>query len=207
MRRLSGKDVRVAVLFTGIMMLILAGGCASTPSYEGAFSAGQQVQGNTESISASMEATWVGALETLSQQGFLVQQSDEKSRTILASRELRDQKDKDISYTVTATLTFVPLADQTTRVMLAANQTTELHRKRYEWWHLLWIIPIFPVGTDYTTVVVNRDTVRSPQFYSDFFSALKKSVEEKSAPIPVPFPESPAITTPTPPVAPESVTE
>ncbi len=187
-------------------MLSLVGGCASTPSYEGAFSAGQQVQGNTESVPASMEATWVGALETLSQQGFLVQQSDEKSRTVLASRELRDQKDKDISYTITATLTFVPLADQTTRVMLAANQTTELHRKRYEWFHLLWLIPIFPVGTDYTTVVVNRDTVRSPQFYGDFFSALKRSVEGKSAPAPVPVPEPPA-TTPTQPAAPESVTE
>ena len=76
-----------------------------------------------------------------------------------------------------ATITLVPSSDQMTRVMMAANQTTNLHKKDYQWWHLLWIIPIFPIGTEYTTVVVDRDTVRSPQFYSDFFGSLKKSSE------------------------------
>lgn len=154
-------------------------GCASTPSYEENFSASQQVKGNVAKIPASMEITWEAALEVLSKQGFIVQQTDPKSRIILAGQEKQDMKDKDYSHTVTANLTFVPLSDQSTQVMVAANETTEFHKKEYRWWKLLWMIPLFPVGTDYTTVVVNRDTVRSPKFYQGFFDALELSCDEK----------------------------
>ena len=47
-------------------------------------------------------------------------------------------------------------------MIAAANMTTELHEKSYTWWHLLWLIPIFPTGSEYTTVVVNRDPVHNP---------------------------------------------
>lgn len=181
------------------------GGCATAPSYEDAFSSGQQVHGSMESIAAPMDKTWAEAMSLLAQQGFIVQQADEKSHIILMERELRDQKNTDFSYTITATLTFVPMSDQITRVMVAANQSTELHRKEYVWWHLLWILPIFPVGSNYTTVVVNRDTVRSPQFYHDFFDSLEKSVVEakeedsvpaapvNAAPPAAPKPAAPAV--------------
>ena len=172
---LSGK------LWLLLLFVVLVMGCSSEPAhYEGAFSAGQQVKGNAESISAPMDMTWGAVLEVLSQQGFLIQQADAKSRIILASREMRSKEDKDLSHTVTGTITLFPSGEQLTRVMVAANQTTELHKKSYTWWHLLWLIPIFPVGTEYTTVVVERDTVRSPQFYGDFFGAVKKAVGEKS---------------------------
>jgi uncharacterized lipoprotein len=163
-----------------LLFVLLVAGCSSDPPhYEGAFSAGQQVKGNAESIAAPIDMTWGAVLEVLSQQGFLIQQADAKSRIILANREMRSTEDKDLSHTLTSTITLFPSGDQLTRVMVAANQTTELHKKSYTWWHLLWLIPIFPVGTEYTTVVVERDTVRSPQVYSDFFGAVKKVVEER----------------------------
>ena len=165
--------------WVSLLFVLLVMGCSSVPDYEGAFSASQQVKGNSESVSAPMDMAWGAVLEVLSQQGFLIQQADAKSRLILANREMRSKEDKDLSHTVTATITLVPSSDQQTRVMVAANQTTELHKKSYTWWHLLWLIPIFPTGTEYTTVVVERDTVRSPQFYSDFFGAVKKTIEEK----------------------------
>lgn len=169
--------------WTSLLLVLLVVACSSTPPhYEGAFSASQQVKGNAESISAPMDMTWGVILEVLSQQGFLIQQADSKSRIILANREMRAKDDHDLSHTIAATITLLPSSDQMTRVMVAANQTTELHKKAYTWWHLLWIIPIVPTGTDYTTVVVERDTVRSPQFYSDFFAAVKKSFEEKKGP-------------------------
>ncbi len=162
------------------LIVLLVMGCSSDPPhYEGAFSASQQVKGNAESISAPMDMTWGAVLEVLSQQGFLIQQADAKSHIILANREMRSKEDKDLSHTLTSTITLFPSGDQLTRVMVAANQTTELHKKSYTWWHLLWLIPIFPVGTEYTTVVVERDTVRSPQVYSDFFGAVKKVAEER----------------------------
>lgn len=171
---------RLLGLCVPVLLALFVLGCGSGPTqYEGAFSEGQQLKGNTESISAPMDGTWGAVLEVLSQQGFLVQQADSKSHIILANREIRSKEDKDLSHTVTVTITLFPSSDQITRVMMAANQTTNLHKKDYTWWHLLWIIPIFPVGTEYTTVVVDRDTVRSPQFYSDFFGILKKLSEER----------------------------
>jgi hypothetical protein len=162
-----------------LLCVLLFVGCSSEPAhYEGAFSASQQVKGSSESISAPMDRAWGSVLEVLSQQGFLIQQADAKSH-ILANREMRSKDDKDLSHTVAATVTLFSSSDQMTRVMVAANQTTELHKKSYTWWHLLWLIPVFPTGTEYTTVVVERDTVRSPQFYRDFFGAVNKSAEEK----------------------------
>ncbi len=161
-----------------LLFVLLVVGCSSEPAhYEGAFSASQQVKGNSESISVPMDRAWGSVLEVLSQQGFLIQQADSKSHIILANREMRSKDDKDLSHTVAATVTLFSSSNQLTRVMVAANQTTELHKKSYTWWHLLWLIPVFPTGTEYTTVVVERDTVRSPQFYSDFFGAVKKLAE------------------------------
>ncbi len=166
--------------WASLLCVLLFVGCSSEPAhYEGAFSASQQVKGNSESISVPIDRAWGSVLEVLSQQGFLIQQADSKSHIILANREMRSKDDKDLSHTVAATVTLFSSSNQMTRVMVAANQTTELHKKSYTWWHLLWLIPVFPTGTEYTTVVVERDTVRSPQFYSDFFGAVKKSTEEK----------------------------
>ena len=168
-------------LWMCLAIVLAVTGCSSNPpQYEGAFSASQQIKGNSESIAAPLESTWGSTLEVLAQQGFLVQQADAKNHIILATKEIRSKEDKDLSHTVSATLTLFPVSDQVTRVMLAANQTTNLHKKNYTWWHLFWLIPLFPTGTEYTTVVVDRDTVRSPQFYRDFFGALNKKQTEKS---------------------------
>jgi hypothetical protein len=188
----------------GVIVLLVVSGCALKPtSFDQAFLAAGRVQGSAESIPDSMELTWGRTLEVLSQQGFIVQQLDTNNHIILASRELQDPVDQSYSYSLTVTLMFVPLADQMTRVMMAANQTTELHRERYVWWRLLGLIPVFPIDTEYATSVVTRDTVRSPQFYRNFFNTLKDSIEEEkflqpsvrsptSAP-PVPAPPPPAV--------------
>lgn len=42
------------------------------------------------------------------------------------------------------------------------------------------LVVLGSTGTEYTTVTVDRNTVRSPQFYADFFGALKRKQEEKS---------------------------
>ena len=169
------------VLGLAIFFMALAG-CATEPSYEEAFSASEVIKGSTETLPTSLETTWGSAIEVLSQQGFIVQQADTKNRIITANREMRDKKDQTLSYIVQTAVTFVPVSDQVTRVGVAANQTTEVHRKEYQWWHLLWIIPLFPIGSDYTTVVVNRDTIKTPHFYESFFLALNKSCcEEKGS--------------------------
>jgi hypothetical protein len=166
-------------LCTAILSSLIMGGCASAPNYGDAFSSSETMKGNAESIPAAAAIVWASALEVVVQQGFNIEQADEKGRILHVTKEIRNRDDKEFSHTVKATITMVPLSDQQTRVMLSANQTTELHKKTYVWWHLLWMIPIFPTGTEYTTVVTDRDTVREPQFYKSFFSELSKTLAEK----------------------------
>ena len=188
MRKNRWGTLRDGVCF--LAMVLVVGGCASAPSYEGSFSENKRVQGSTETIPASVETTWGAALEVFAQQGFLVQQSNKESGTILANRHVRDENDEGTSYMLSTTLTLVPVSGQTTRAILAANQSTELYKKQYRWWKLLWMIPLFPIGSEHTTTVTNRDTIRSPQFYHDFFAAIQKSVKEKNELQPTPVPAS-----------------
>jgi hypothetical protein len=126
-----------------------------------------------------MDMTWGAGLEVLSQQDFLIQRADSKSRIILANREMRSKEDKDLSHALTATITIFSSGDQLTRVMVAANQTTELHKNHIPGGTCSGLFPSFRRGRS-TTVVVERDTVRSPQMYSDFFGAGKEAVGEKA---------------------------
>ena len=169
---------RAMVLLVG---LVLVSGCGSEPSYRQAFNSSEQIQGNTESISASEDRAWAASLRVLSQQGFMVRSADKANAIILADREMTDQNDKNISYQITSTVTFVPLGQGITQVSLAANQTTELHRKEYVWWHLLWLIPLFPIGSEYNSVVTQRGTVQNPEFYAGFFGNLKVLLKDKTA--------------------------
>ena len=202
--------LKSVLLFSVVGTLVVLGGCAATPNYGDAFSPKETVKGSSESIPASADTVWGSVLEVVVQQGFIIEQADAKGRIMLVTKVIRNREDQAISHTVKATITVVPLSDQLTRVMLSANQTTELHKKSYVWWHLLWIVPIFPVGTEYTTVVTGRDTVRSPEFYQGFFSELARASAEKQktaqeTPATVPLPLAPPVLPPSPlPLAPES---
>lgn len=188
MRTLDESDPRLstteATRWVPIFLLVLTVGCSTPPTYEGAFSAQHEIKGNSDSIPTPLDVTWGCVMEILAQRGWLIQQADTKSHVILAHRDMRDKEDPDLSYSLSGTVTFVPTTDQSTQVIATANQTTEMHRKEYVWWHLLWLIPIFPIGSEYTTVVVNRDTVHNPQVYQDFFAAVKKRCEGKQAAAP-----------------------
>ncbi len=168
------QSITMAVL--GVSLLLFAG-CSSEPSYNQAFESSQEIHGNTESIAGTEERTWGATLQVLSQQGFMVRSADKANSIILADREMTDQNDKNTSYQITSTVTLVPLGTNITQVSIAANQTTEFHRKQYVWWHLLWMIPLFPVGSEYTTVVTHRGTVDNPEFYSGFFNNLKMLIK------------------------------
>jgi hypothetical protein len=172
------KFSRVALI---LALNLLCFGCSTPTTQDHAFSEQNKIKGNSDSISAPMDVTWGSVLEVIAERGWLVQQADTKSHVILCTREIRDEDDKDLSHTLSATVTLVPVSEQITHVIAAANETTEMHKKSHDWWHLLWLIPLFPTGTEYTTVVVNRDTVHNPQLYQDFFDAVTKRCNEKKA--------------------------
>ena len=171
----------IPTLLTLSCLVLLVSGCATPTTENHAFSEQNKIKGNSDSIPTSMDVTWGSILEVMAERGWLIQQADTKSHVILATREIRDEDLKDITHSLSATVTLVSVSEQITHVIAAANDTTELHKKSHDWWHLLWLIPIFPTGTEYTTVVVNRDTVHNPQLYQDFFDAVTKKCDEKTA--------------------------
>jgi hypothetical protein len=173
------SDKGVFILFVFLTSTIL-GGCASKPSYQETFSSDEIVGGNSKIIPASVDTAWNSCLELVAQQSFNVDQTDPKGKIMSITKEIHNKEDQEMSHTVKGTITFIPTSEQQTRVILSANQTTELHKKEYVWWHLLWIIPIFPIDTEYTTVVTDRDTIKNPDFYQDFFSKLQANVSVKN---------------------------
>jgi len=173
-------DIRtIQLIGLATCLTFLVGACKTNSTHEQAFSEQHQIKGNTESIPAPLDVVWASVLEVMAERGWLIQQTDSKSHLILAHREIRDQENTRLSHALTATVTIVPKSEQITQVIATANKTTELHKKSYKWWRLLWLIPLFPTGTEYTTVVVDRDTVHSAQLYQDFFAAVKKRCDEK----------------------------
>lgn len=177
--RTNSGQVTVTSLLLLACLAVFISACSTSSTYQNAFSEQHQIKGNTESIAAPIDVVWASVLEVMAQRGWLIQQTDIKSHLILAHREIRDEKDKDLSHAITATVTIIPTSEQITQVIAAANKTTEMHKKSYTWWHLLWLIPLFPTGSEYTTVVVDRDTVHDAQLYQDFFTAVKKRCDEK----------------------------
>ena len=179
--------VGIPVLLSSLVMF----GCADS-SYRQAFDASHQIKGNSESIAATQDQTWAATLQVLAQQGFMVRSADKSNAIILADREMADQKDKNVSYQITSTVTLVPLGANITQVSLAANQTTELHQEKLDVYNVLGIIP-FPVGTKYTATVTQRGTVDNPEFYAGFFDNLKKLLNTS---LPVPSLPVPSLSVP-----------
>lgn len=171
--------VNIPPVLVLLCLALFTAGCSTPTKPEPGFTDNEKIEGNATSIGASKDVVWASVLEVMAQRGWLIQQANPQTGLITASREIRDEEKKELSHAYTATVTIVPTSEQVTQVIAAASKTTELHKKSTKWWKLLWIIPIFPKGTEYQTVVVNRETVHSAQLYQDFFAAVKKSCEEK----------------------------
>ena len=155
-------------------------GCATKANYQEAFADKEAISGSSQVIAAPADVIFDAALEVTSQQGFNVDAVDPKGRVLAVTKEIQNNDDKEISHTIKSTVTVIPVSEQQARVMLSANQITELHKKSTVWFHLLWVLPLFPYDTEYTTVVTDRGTVHEPEFYTSFFSKLNQSVAAKN---------------------------
>lgn len=172
---------RLAIAACVVLAPTLLLGCAeATGGYRKAFS-GEAAPGERAMIWAPRPKVWDAVQKTLVKQGFLVQQADPSTGLIKATRDMEDPKNPLVSYVVNAVVTISPgQSADATEVRMAANQQTVLHRKWHDWWHLLWIVPVIPTGTEYQTVVTHEGDVKAPSFYGDFFDALRERVGTKS---------------------------
>lgn len=170
----SGSRFLQFLLFVAIATLT---GCAGNQQgYQKAFDSQHSLTQNQSSYSQSSDSVFKIVKQTFVQQGFTVESADLKSGIVKAVRNMQDREDADISYNIHASADISEVTGAETNVTLAASQQTILHRATTTWWHLLWILPIIPTGTEYQTLVIKEGNITEPAFYTDFFNSLKIAV-------------------------------
>jgi len=157
--------------------LIMLAGCAGNQQgYQKAFDSQNALAHNQYTFAQSPESIFKTVKQTFVQQGFTIESADMKSGIIKAVRDMQDKEEPEISYNIHASADISEVTGTEVNVSLAASQQTILHRATTTWWHLLWIIPIIPTGTEYQTLVIKEGNVTEPGFYTDFFNSLKIAV-------------------------------
>lgn len=152
-------------------------GCASDKAYQKAFSDKAALMGNSKAFAAPANQTVRMVKQTLVHQGFTVHQADMTGCLIKATRSYQNPSDVTISYNIDLTVNIMTSdAGDTTDVLLGTSKQTVLHRESHDWWHLLWVIPLFPIGTEYQTVVIKEGNVTDAFFYNDFFAAVDRNL-------------------------------
>jgi hypothetical protein len=169
----SFKGICILTLFA---VLALSGCSGNQQGYRKAFDSNYALTQNQVSFSQPSEAVFKIVKQNLTQQGFTVENADLKSGVVKAVRNMADKNDSEISYNIHFSADISEVAGGDTTVSLAASQQTILHRSTTTWWHLLWILPIIPTGTEYQTLVVKEGNITDPGFYTDFFNSLKVAV-------------------------------
>lgn len=158
-----------------ILAILMVAGCGSQEISQ---QFDQTLKGNSQFFKATPSAVLAGAQVALVDQGFTIESQSGSSAT--AKRELQDANDSKISYVTSASVVVVPEGADRAEVSMSANQQTFLHKEDRIWWHLFWLIPLFPIGTQYQTVLRRQDTISDPDFYNRFFTTLKKHLDEMS---------------------------
>jgi hypothetical protein len=171
--RKSGSILLQMISFLVIMTLI---GCATQQEYQKAFDSQHSLVQNQRTFTQSSDSIFMIAKQVFIQQGFTIESADFKSGIIKAVRNMQDKENEEFSYNIHASVDISEEAVAQSTVSLAASQQTILHRATTTWWHLLWILPIIPTGTEYQTLVVKEGNITDPGFYTDFFNSLKVAV-------------------------------
>lgn len=176
------KRISRFMMLGALASATLLAGCANQNGYQKAFSEQTALTGNSRTFNAPVDQTLRTVKQTLVRQGFTIEHADASTGLIKAVRNLQDKDDTAISYNinVSADVTEAP-ADKASVVTLSASQQTVLHRKWHTWWHLLWIIPLFPTGVEYQTVVTREGNITDAAFYRDFFASVEKALPAPSA--------------------------
>lgn len=169
--------ILIAISLTSLFGVLT--GCASKDAYRQAFASNEAVQGNTRTYAAPVKDVWDSSLAVLAHQGFTITLSNRQDGILNAERKMTDPNDSDLSYDITSTVTITPFEQQSSEIVMTANEQTIRYQKTHTWWHLLWLIPIFPTGTEYNTVVRHSGTVSDQKFYSAFFDGVSKELEKR----------------------------
>jgi hypothetical protein len=175
METLSGGMKMRFVVYAKMLALLVAvmvSGCATPAGHHTAFSDQTGLIGNSKVLDVSASQAAKAARQVLIRQGFTIDSVDLNAGLIKATRNFQDPEKPEQSYNINASVFILENTPESCTVVASASQQTILHREWKTWWHLLWIIPIFPTGTEYQTVVTQEGNVTNPTVYADFFTKL-----------------------------------
>ena len=162
--------------FLFVAMIALTGCANNQQAYQKAFDSQHSLTQNQCTFTQPPENIFKITKQVFIQQGFTIESADLKSGIVKAVRNMQDKENPEISYNISASADISEVTGSETNVSLASSQQTILHRASTTWWHLLWILPIIPTGTEYQTLVIKEGNITDPGYYSDFFNSLRIAV-------------------------------
>lgn len=162
--------------FLFVAMIALTGCANNQQAYQKAFDSQHSLTHNQCAFTQPPENVFKITKQVFIQQGFTIESADLKSGIVKAVRNMQDKENPAISYNISASADISEVTGSETNVSLASSQQTILHRASTTWWHLLWILPIIPTGTEYQTLVIKEGNITDPGYYSDFFNSLRIAV-------------------------------
>ncbi len=164
-----------------VLVVAVVSGCASPTGHQAAFSDKTALVGNIRQLDFTKSQAIRVSEQELIHRGFTIDNADLNAGLIKATRNFQDTAVPEQSYIVTASVYAFESGPESCTVTLSASQQTILHREWKTWWHLLWLIPIFPTGTEYQTVVTREGNITDPGVYANFFSAITIAGENLKA--------------------------
>jgi len=173
---------------TALLSCMMMSGCASSDSYNQAFTNKNVPAGNGHTVNANESRTFKAARIKLVQQGFAIQSMDPTMGVIKATRSIQDNKNKDLTYSISANVDIIPSDPNTSIVRMSANQQSIMHHVYRDYWKLLFILPLFPTGIHYENAVISEGEVTDPKFYKSFFDGLDSQIAAEPVAVAAPTP-------------------
>lgn len=172
-----GHKVRGIRAATTLVVLAAVGlaGCATGPRYSQLF-AGQPALGNIHVFASSRQAVHAAVLNALAARDFQVER--DRSGRIVAVDNYKTRPKSEKTYVVTADINIENVGFHKTEVAVAASQKTVVHQEWHTWWHLLFIIPIFPTSTHYKNTTTDTSAITSKVFYRNLFSDIQHQISQ-----------------------------
>ncbi len=168
------QRIRSATVMVLLATTTLAG-CATEPRYGHLF-AGKPTLGNIHIFASSRRIVRTAALNALVARDFQVKR--ERSGRIVAVNNYKTHASSEKTYIITADINVEKVGSNKTQVAVTASQKTIVHQEWHTWWHLLFIIPIFPTSTHYKDTTTDASAITSKAFYQNLFSDINQQIKQ-----------------------------
>lgn len=169
--------IRAAMAMAFVVTASL-GGCATGPRY-GQLFAGKPTLGNIHVFTSPRRTVHSAIVDALAARNFQVKR--DRRHRIVAVDNYKTSRTSDKTYVITVDINVESVGVNKTQVAVAAAQKTIVHQEWHTWWHLLFIIPLFPTSTHYKDTTTDTSAITNKAFYRNLFSDINQQLKQPSA--------------------------